>query len=77
MSTYSTVKNKRRIVIKVGTSTLTHASGQLNIRVVEELVKVISDIKNSGYEIVLVTSGAIGLGAASHSTRVQSRHAPL
>ena len=64
MSTYSTVKNKRRIVIKVGTSTLTHASGQLNIRVVEELVKVISDIKNSGYEIVLVTSGAIGLGAA-------------
>ena len=64
MSTYSTVKNKRRIVIKVGTSPLTHASGQLNIRVVEELVKVISDIKNSGYEIVLVTSGAIGLGAA-------------
>ena len=64
MSTHSTVKNKRRIVIKVGTSTLTHASGQLNIRVVEELVKVISDIKNSGYEIVLVTSGAIGLGAA-------------
>ncbi len=58
------ISNKKRIVIKVGTSTLTHASGQLNIRVVEELVKVISDIKNSGYEIALVTSGAIGLGAA-------------
>ena len=54
----------KRVVIKVGTSTLTHASGQLNIRLVEELVKVISDIKNSGYEIALVSSGAIGLGAA-------------
>ncbi|MCD8108155.1 MAG: glutamate 5-kinase [Oscillospiraceae bacterium] len=54
----------KRVVIKVGTSTLTHPSGQLNIRHVEELVKVISDIRNSGVEIVLVTSGAIGLGAA-------------
>ena len=44
----------KRVVIKVGTSTLTHASGQLNIRLVEELVKVISDIKNSSYEIALV-----------------------
>ena len=58
------IKNMKRVVIKVGTSTLTHPSGQINIRHVEELVKVISDIKNSGYEIALVTSGAIGLGAA-------------
>lgn len=52
-----------RIVIKVGTSTLAHQSGRLNIRRVEELCKVISDLKNMGNEIVLVSSGAIGMGA--------------
>lgn len=51
-----------RIVIKVGTSTLTHASGRLNIRRVEQLCKVISDLKNAGHEIVLVSSGAIAMG---------------
>lgn len=52
-----------RIVVKVGTSTLAHAGGRLNIRRTEQLVKVLSDLKNSGYELVLVSSGAIGLGA--------------
>lgn len=51
-----------RIVIKVGTSTLAHSTGRLNIRHVEELVKVLSDLKNAGHEIVLVSSGAIGMG---------------
>ncbi|MBQ8268313.1 MAG: glutamate 5-kinase [Clostridia bacterium] len=51
-----------RIVIKVGTSTLTHATGNLNIRHVEELCKVISDLKNAGHEVILVSSGAIGMG---------------
>ena len=51
-----------RLVIKVGTSTLAHSSGKLNIRRVEELCKVISDLKNAGNEIVLVSSGAIGMG---------------
>lgn len=51
-----------RIVIKIGTSTLAHATGCLNIRRVEELCKVMSDIKNSGHELVLVSSGAIGMG---------------
>ena len=51
-----------RVIIKIGTSTLAHASGRLNIRRVEELCKVISDLKNSGYEIILVSSGAIGMG---------------
>lgn len=51
-----------RVVIKIGTSTLAHANGRLNIRRVEELCKVISDLKNSGYEIILVSSGAIGMG---------------
>lgn len=51
-----------RIVVKLGTSTLTHSTGHLNIRRVEELCKVMSDIKNAGDEIILVSSGAIGMG---------------
>ena len=51
-----------RIVIKVGTSTLAHAGGRLNIRRVELLCKVLSDMKNAGNQIVLVSSGAIGMG---------------
>lgn len=53
---------KMRIVIKVGTSNITHKTGYLNIRHVEELVKVLADIKNAGHEIVLVSSGAIAMG---------------
>ena len=51
-----------RVVVKVGTSTLAHATGRLNIRHVEELVKVLSDLKNAGHELILVSSGAIGMG---------------
>ena len=51
-----------RIVVKVGTSTLAHATGRLNVRHVEALVKVLSDLKNAGHEILLVSSGAIGMG---------------
>ena len=51
-----------RIVIKIGTSTLTHSTGHLNIRRVEELCKIISDVKNSGHEVIIVSSGAIGMG---------------
>ena len=58
------VLHKNRVVIKVGTSTLTYKTGHLNIRRIENLVKVISDLKNSGVEIVLVTSGAIGVGVS-------------
>ena len=56
------VKNIKRAVIKVGTSTLTYEGGRLNIRRIEKLVKTISDIRNSGIEVVLVSSGAIGVG---------------
>ena len=55
-------KNSKRIVVKVGTSTLTYKTGMTNIRHMEELVKVLSDIHNSGVQVVLVTSGAIGVG---------------
>ena len=51
-----------RIVIKIGTSTLAHATGHLNIRLVEQLCKTISDIKNAGHQVILVSSGAIGMG---------------
>ncbi len=56
-----------RMVVKVGTSTLTHKTGRLNIRRVELLCKVLSDIKNAGHEVVLVTSGAIGMGVGKLS----------
>lgn len=51
-----------KTVIKVGTSTLAHATGRMNIKRFEELCKVISDLKNAGHEIILVSSGAIGMG---------------
>ena len=51
-----------KIVIKLGTSTLAHSTGRINIRRVEELCKVIADLKNAGNEIIMVSSGAIGMG---------------
>lgn len=51
-----------RTVIKVGTSTLAHSTGRMNIKRFEELCKVLSDLKNAGHEIILVSSGAIGMG---------------
>lgn len=54
----------KRIVFKVGTSTLTYDNGKLNIRKIESLVRVLSDLRNSGMDIILVTSGAIGVGVA-------------
>ena len=58
------VTKASRIVVKVGTSTLTHANGLLNFRRIDELARVLSDLKNEGKKVVLVSSGAIGVGAA-------------
>ena len=55
-------RERKRIVVKVGTSTLTHKTGRLNIRRVEQLVKTLADLYNAGHEVILVSSGAIGLG---------------
>lgn len=52
----------KRIVIKIGTSTLTHESGLINVRRFEELVKVLSDLKNAGCKLIMVSSGAIAVG---------------
>ena len=57
------LNNANRIVIKVGTSTLTYQNGKTNIRRMAKLTSVISDLKNSGKEIILVTSGAISVGS--------------
>ncbi len=51
-----------RIVVKIGTSTIAQATGRLNIRRMEQLCTVISDLQNAGHEMILVSSGAIGMG---------------
>lgn len=56
------LKDVKRLVVKVGTSTLTYDTGKTNIRRMHKLVSVLSDIVNSGIEVALVTSGAIGVG---------------
>ena len=56
-----------RVVVKVGTSTLAHTTGRLNIRRVEQLCRVLSNLKNAGHQIILVSSGAIGMGAGKLS----------
>ncbi len=57
------LKDKKRIVIKVGTSSLTYANGKVNFRFLEDLVRELSDLRNRGIQIILVSSGAIGVGA--------------
>lgn len=65
-----------RIVVKVGTSTLAHSTGNINIRHVEELCKVLSDLKNAGHEMILVSSGAIGMGVGKLSLKEKPQDMP-
>ena len=65
-----------RIVVKVGTSTLAHATGHLNIRRVEELCRVLSDLKNAGHQVVLVSSGAIGMGVGKLGLKTRPTDMP-
>lgn len=60
----SELSDKKRIVVKVGTSTLTYKTGKMNIARIAKLVSVLSDLKNEGHQVILVTSGAIGVGAS-------------
>lgn len=55
-------QNVRRIVVKVGTSTLTHDTGKLNLRRMDHMARVLADLRNRGIEVILVSSGAIGVG---------------
>ena len=65
-----------RIVVKIGTSTLAHPTGHLNIRRVESLCKIMSDIKNAGNEVILVSSGAIGMGVGKLGLRERPKDIP-
>ena len=56
-------QRKNRIVVKVGTSTLTNENGCSNLRRIEILARVLADIQNMGNEVILVSSGAIAVGA--------------
>ena len=71
----SMIAQAKRLVVKVGTSTLTYENGRLNIRRIEALVKVLSDIRNSGREVLLVSSGAIGVGAGHLGLKERPREA--
>ncbi len=70
----------KRIVVKVGTSTVTHKTGKINLRRLDRLARVLTDIKNMGTDVILVTSGAIGtgvgkLGLAEKPDDIPSRQA--
>ncbi|MFA9396658.1 MAG: glutamate 5-kinase [Clostridiaceae bacterium] len=70
------MKNVKRIVIKVGSSTLTYKNGLLNLNMMEQLVRQISDMKNRGIEIIFVTSGAIGAGMGKLSLNKRPKTIP-
>lgn len=70
------ISERKRIVVKVGTSTLTHRTGRLNIRRVEQLVKTLADLQNAGHEVILVSSGAIGLGMGKLGLRERPHDTP-
>ena len=65
-----------RIVIKIGTSTLAYTTGHLNIRRVEELCKIISDMKNAGHQLIVVSSGAIAMGIGKLGLRERPKDIP-
>lgn len=63
------LKQARKIVVKVGTSTLTYENGKVNFSRIDKLARVLSDLLNQGREVVLVTSGAIGVGSGKMKIR--------
>jgi len=70
------VKDAKRIVVKVGTSTLTHAAGKTNLRVISRLAAVLSDLHNAGREVVLVSSGALAMGVNGLNLRERPKDTP-
>ena len=66
----------KRIVVKVGTSTLTYDTGKINIRRMSKLAQVLSDLKNAGVEVTLVTSGAIGVGVGKLGLKERPKDTP-
>ena len=72
----SVISSAKRIVVKVGTSTLTHETGKINIRRMVKLCSVLADLHNSGMEVVLVTSGAIGVGVGKLGLKERPKDIP-
>ena len=70
------MEKKQRIVVKVGTSTLTHESGDLDLRSMDHLARTLSDLEGMGHEIILVSSGAIGMGVGKLGLRERPRDIP-
>jgi len=70
------LKDVTRIVVKVGTSTLTHSTGLLNLKRIEKIVRQLADVHNQGIEIVLVTSGAIGAGMGKLGLKARPKTMP-
>lgn len=66
------MEDVKRIVVKIGSSTLTHTNGGLNLQKIDQLAMVLSDIKNSGRDVILVSSGAVSAGVA----KLHMRHRP-
>lgn len=66
----------KRLVVKIGTSTLTHESGHINIRRFEELVKVLSDLQNAGVQLIVVSSGSIAVGVGKIGLREKPGNIP-
>lgn len=66
-----------KVVIKIGTSTLAYSTGHLNIRHIESFCKVVSDIKNSGDEVIIVSSGAVGMGMGKLSLKERPKELSL
>ena len=72
------LKDKKRIVVKVGTSSLIHPkTGQLNLFRLEKLVRVLTDIHNSGKDVILVSSGAIGVGFKALGLKERPESLPI
>lgn len=70
------VSKKKRIVLKLGTSTLTHKTGKLNIRRMTNLVRILSDLHNAGKELLLVSSGAVGMGVGKLNLQERPKDTP-
>jgi len=70
------IADAHRIVIKVGTSTLTHSTGKLNLNLIEKLVRQLTDLRNQGRDVLLVTSGAVGAGMGKLGYKTKPKTIP-
>lgn len=76
MNRLNRIKTIKRIVIKVGTSTITHSNGLLNLNQMDSLVRQIADLHNQGYEVILVSSGSIGAGIGKLGLKTRPKTIP-